>query len=86
MRKFRIRARRHAPGAAVEVELGYAPDALRLRVRDHGPSVTEQDPDGHGLLGMRERAIMVSGTLSAGPVEGGGFAVEAVLPLGGAQS
>jgi signal transduction histidine kinase len=78
--------RRHAPGAAVEVELEYAPDALSLRVRDHGPPVTEQDTDGHGLLGMRERAIMVGGTLSAGPVEGGGFAVEAVLPLGGARS
>ena len=33
--------------------------------------------EGHGLLGMRERAIMVGGTLSAGPADGGGFAVEA---------
>ena len=30
-------ARRHAPGAAVDVELHYADDALRLRIRDNGP-------------------------------------------------
>jgi signal transduction histidine kinase len=75
--------RRHAPGAAVEVELEYQPDELRLRVRDHGPGSTSPDLDGHGLLGMRERAIMVGGTLTAGPADGGGFAVDAVLPIPG---
>ena len=75
--------RRHAPGAAVEVELEYQPEALRLRVRDHGPGAASEDPDGHGLLGMRERAIMVGGTLTAGPAEDGGFVVEAVLPIAG---
>ena len=74
-------ARRHAPGAAVDVELGYSADTLTLRVRDHGPGDAEPGADGHGLLGMRERAIMVGGTLSAGPAEGGGFAVEAELPI-----
>ena len=73
--------RRHAPGAAVEVELEYTSDTLRLRVRDHGPGAVSPDLDGHGLLGMRERAIMVGGTLSAGPAQGGGFAVEASLPI-----
>ena len=73
-------ARRHAPGANVELELDYGPEALRLRVRDHGPGPTEPDADGQGLLGMRERAIMVGGTLSTGRAEGGGFAVEAELP------
>jgi len=75
--------RRHAPGAAVEVELEYQPEVLRLRVRDHGPGAAPEDPDGHGLLGMRERAIMVGGTLTAGPAEGGGFVVDAVLPIAG---
>ena len=75
--------RRHAPGAAVEVELEYQPEALRLRVRDHGPGAAPADSDGHGLLGMRERAIMVGGTLTAGPAEGGGFVVDAVLPIAG---
>jgi len=75
--------RRHAPGAAVEVELEYQPEVLRLRVRDHGPGAALEHPDGHGLLGMRERAIMVGGTLTAGPAEGEGFVVEAVLPIAG---
>ena len=75
--------RRHAPGAAVQVELEYQPEVLRLRVRDHGPGAASEDPDGHGLLGMRERAIMVGGTLTAGPAEGEGFVVEAVLPIAG---
>jgi signal transduction histidine kinase len=74
-------ARRHAPGARVDVELGYSEDVLRLRVRDYGPGPTEPDSDGQGLLGMRERAIMVGGTLSAGPADGGGFAVDAELPV-----
>jgi signal transduction histidine kinase len=42
-------ARRHAPGAAVDVELCYADDALRLRVRDNGPGPAESPHgDGHG--------------------------------------
>jgi signal transduction histidine kinase len=75
--------RRHAPGAAVDVGLEYTADALNLRVRDHGPGAGSPDPDGHGLLGMRERAIMVGGTLTAKPVDGGGFVVEATLPIAG---
>jgi signal transduction histidine kinase len=74
-------ARRHAPGADVDVEIGYGADELRLLVRDHGPGPGEAQLAGHGLLGMRERAIMVGGTLTIGPAEGGGFAVEAMLPV-----
>ncbi len=74
-------ARRHAPGSDVEVELGYGADALRLRVRDHGPGPAEAELDGHGLLGMRERVLMVGGTLSIGPAPDGGFVVEAELPV-----
>jgi signal transduction histidine kinase len=74
-------ARRHAAGAQVDVELEYGSDLLRLRVRDHGQTAIAPDLDGHGLLGMRERAIMVGGTLGAGAADGGGFAVEAELPI-----
>ncbi len=73
-------ARRHAPGAAVDVELDYSSEALLVRVRDNGPG-PDATGDGHGLLGMRERAAMVGGTLTVGRSPGGGFLVEAVLPI-----
>ena len=79
--------RRHAPGAAVDVELHYSPQVLRLRVRDNGPGPVADAPDrptggGHGLLGMRERAFSVGGSLYTGMAPGGGFLVEALLPAG----
>jgi signal transduction histidine kinase len=73
-------ARRHAPGAAVDVELRYAEDAVRLRIRDNGPGQAARSHTGHGLLGMRERAAAVGGALQAGDGRGGGFCVEADLP------
>jgi signal transduction histidine kinase len=75
------------------VELRYADDALRLRVRDNGPGpaaaaarATGAEPagprysSGHGLLGMRERAAAAGGSVSTGEGPGGGFCVEAELP------
>ncbi len=77
-------ARRHAPGAAVDVELHYADDALRIRVRDNGPGPSPNGSappvDGHGLLGMRERAASLGGTLRVGPAPVSGLLVEAILP------
>ncbi len=74
-------ARRHAPGAAVDVELHYTDDALRLRIRDNGPGPPSAAPaGGHGLPGMRERAAAVGGQLRTGTAVGGGFLVEATLP------
>ncbi len=71
-------ARRHAAGAAVDVELEYRSDGLWLRIRDNGPGAIPGDA-GHGLLGMRERVATVGGTLRTGPSDAG-FVVEAVLP------
>ncbi|WP_461120600.1 sensor histidine kinase [Saccharothrix stipae] len=74
-------ARRHAPGAAVDVELHYTEEALRLRIRDNGPGPPATTPaGGHGLTGMRERAAAVGGRLHTGPAGAGGFVVEACLP------
>jgi signal transduction histidine kinase len=73
-------ARRHAPGAAVDVEVDYAGDRLHLRVRDNGPGARAEG--GHGLLGMRERIATVGGELRVGPAPAGGFLVEATLPVG----
>jgi signal transduction histidine kinase len=74
-------ARRHAPGAAVDVELYYADDAVRVRIRDNGPGCPDASSGGHGLRGMRERAAAVGGRLQTGPAPGGGFLVETVLPV-----
>ncbi|MCX5237867.1 sensor histidine kinase [Streptomyces prunicolor] len=74
-------ARRHAPGAAVDVELRYGEQDLAVRVRDNGPGPVAAGLSGHGLLGMRERAATVGGTLRTGPAPGGGFVVEARLPV-----
>jgi signal transduction histidine kinase len=71
-------ARRHAPGAAVDVELRYQDDALHLRIRDNGPGPGHGG--GHGLSGMRERALAVGGSLRTGAAPGGGFFVAADLP------
>ncbi|MQY12626.1 hypothetical protein SRB5_27620 [Streptomyces sp. RB5] len=74
--------RRHARGAAVDVELHYADDVLRLRIRDNGPGPpASPSSPGHGLRGMRERALTVGGELRTGPAPGGGFLVEATLPI-----
>jgi signal transduction histidine kinase len=40
------------------------------------------DGGGHGIIGMRERAAMLGGTLDAGPAPDGGFGVSAFLPVG----
>ncbi|MEV1113701.1 sensor histidine kinase [Actinosynnema sp. NPDC049800] len=78
-------ARRHAPGAAVDVELHYTEEALRLRIRDNGPGPRGAAPSGgHGLTGMRERAAAVGGRLHTGTTAVGGFLVEASLPTGAA--
>jgi signal transduction histidine kinase len=74
-------ARRHAPGAAVDVELRFDADDLWLRIRDNGPGPPAAGPPGgNGLLGMRERAAAVGGTLRTGGSPSGGFVVEARLP------
>jgi signal transduction histidine kinase len=74
-------ARRYAPGTAVDVELHYTGDVLRLRIRDNGPGPSAAAPaGGHGLPGMRERAAAVGGELRTGHAAVGGFLVEAKLP------
>ncbi len=72
-------ARRHAPGAAIDVELHFTDDTLRLRIRDNGPGPRET-ASGHGLTGMHERAAAAGGNLRTGAARGGGFLIEARLP------
>src|SRR5450759_247901 len=85
--------RKHAPGSHVQVHLSCEPDRLRIEVSDDGgPSGAVRDTAlaasglGHGLIGMRERVQLYDGRMQAGPMPGGGFRVEAVLPLSVAAS
>jgi signal transduction histidine kinase len=73
-------ARRHAPGAAVDVELEYGADQLTVRVRDNGPGPGTTTA-GHGLRGMSERVATVGGRLRTGAAPVNGFLVEAWLPV-----
>jgi signal transduction histidine kinase len=74
--------RRHAgPDAAVTVTIGYGAHGLTLRVEDTGATQSTVDEEGNGIPGMRERAAALGGTLTAGPRPGGGFRVEACLPM-----
>ncbi|WAL98313.1 sensor histidine kinase [Streptomyces sp. Je 1-369] len=74
--------RKHAPGAEVEVCLRYENDQVRLDVRDSGgrsPGELGTSGGGYGLLGMRERAELLGGSLEAGPGEEG-FVVTLRVP------
>jgi signal transduction histidine kinase len=70
---------KHAHRAPTTVTLGYGDRALELTIADEG-EVGPVDHRGHGLVGMRERAELFGGTLDAGPRDGHGFQVRAVLP------
>jgi signal transduction histidine kinase len=83
-------ALRHAPGANATVEVCYEPSRLRLRVHNYPPPAGDQRPapapPGQGIIGMRERAAMLGGTLTAAPTADGGYLVEADLPLHGSPA
>jgi signal transduction histidine kinase len=73
--------RKHAPEAAAVLRLTYLPGEFRLEVTDSGTKAPQHAAGtGHGLLGMRERALSVGGTFTAGHRPDGGFGVTAVLP------
>ncbi|NUL27974.1 ATP-binding protein, partial [Streptomyces lunaelactis] len=75
--------RKHAPGARVSVRLEYAGRTVGLVVRDSGgraaPGELAKSGSGYGLLGMRERAELLGGTLESGPDEEG-FVVRLKVP------
>jgi signal transduction histidine kinase len=73
---------RHAHAKTAEVTVAFAPEALRIKVSDRGTGSIETSPDGHGLVGMRERVELYGGVLTTGNRrDGNGFVVEAELPL-----
>lgn len=73
---------KHAGRAQTTVLLGYRAEALELTITDRGgaPGPHAPGPGGHGLVGMRERAALFGGTLTAGPRGDDGYEVRALLP------
>lgn len=75
--------RKHAPGARVLIRLEYQSDGVVLEVKDSGGrgpgGELAGSGSGYGLLGMRERAELLGGTLEAGPGEEG-FVVSLRVP------
>ncbi len=75
---------RHAGSARAGVVVRYGSGAVVVEVTDDGApdtSAASTDPPGRGLVGMRERASLLGGSLEAGPRQEGGFRVLATLPL-----
>jgi signal transduction histidine kinase len=75
---------RHADATHATVRLWTEDGFYRLEVTDDGAGAgtTASETGGRGLLGMRERAELLGGKLTAGPADGGGFRVSASIPIG----
>jgi signal transduction histidine kinase len=71
---------RHADASAVDVQISYG-ETLHLEVHDDGHGATNGGGGGNGLIGMRERATLLGGALTAGPAANGGYSVSATFPL-----
>ena len=65
------------------MRISYSPRSIALEVADNGIGATGNGSTvgGHGLAGMRERAALYGGKLTAGPSPGHGYRVHAELPL-----
>ncbi len=75
---------KHAgPSARAEVRVRRDALGVGIEVVDEGQNATALPGSGHGIVGMRERATLLGGTLDAGPRPGGGFRVVAHLPIQG---
>jgi signal transduction histidine kinase len=79
---------KHSAAASAQVQLTYRPDGVALEVTDDGQprarpvnAPDAEPPAGHGITGMRERAAVFGGEVSAGPGPGGGWRVHTMLYL-----
>jgi signal transduction histidine kinase len=71
--------RRHAPGSPATVRLRYEPGACDLNITNPAGTAQGTSGGGYGLVGMRERAELLGGTLSAGETDTG-FQVHLRVP------
>ena len=74
---------KHAVGSSASVTVEYGADHLRVEVTDTGgtPAAAAATGNGSGLVGLRERLAVYSGTLQTGRRLSGGYRVKALFPL-----
>jgi signal transduction histidine kinase len=78
-------AHRHGRGPRVHLRVDHRPDALVIDVvNDITADVAASGRQGHGIVGMRERAIAAGGRIDVGPTRDGRFRVHVSLPVAGA--
>jgi signal transduction histidine kinase len=70
----------HGRGSA-KVEIEFAPRSLEIAVTNPASDSSARDGGGHGIVGMRERAQLLGGTLEAG-ADNGAYRIHARLPYG----
>ena len=71
---------RHSGARNVELTLRQVPDGVELRVRDDGHGLGDA-PEGSGIRGMRERALLIGADLALGPGPGGGTEIRLAVPI-----
>ena len=73
---------RHAGASRIRVDLQRDGETLVVRIGDNGRGLTadRQVPGHYGVIGMRERAMALGGTLELAPADGGGLDVVARIP------
>jgi two-component system, NarL family, sensor histidine kinase DesK len=76
---------RHSGARSCSIRVSLLPQTLSVTVADDGSPVGAPitNGSGSGLAGLRERAAAHGGTVSAGPVAGGGFELGVQVPLAG---
>jgi signal transduction histidine kinase len=75
-------ALRHAGATEFKTHLVFAPEEIRLELRDNGRGFDpESKQDGFGLLGVRERVEGMGGQIAIQSAKGGGSAILITLPL-----
>jgi signal transduction histidine kinase len=75
---------RHAQASAVQIKLIDNDDSIILEVKDNGRGITEEEtkkPGSFGILGMRERVLLLGGTLTMTGIPGKGTTVRVEIPL-----
>lgn len=79
-------ALKHAPGSPVAVSLNHSGQTVTLSISNPaptgpGPTALSSTGGGYGLQGIRERVLLIGGSVEAGPDDRGGWRVEARVPV-----